>query len=171
MHDLAWLRRQLREGERVWIGDRSGVSFCLGLWGPRARDVLERLTDDDLKELRAPYDALEFTPGLPSFSDPVLRQLAWRHALNACEAFPGMLELLRRLDEEGRTLGIVSAKRHDIVQLALDALGFGDTLDIGKLDLALLAVESTNSEGDALPQPLPPGLPIIIPVLSPLRWP
>ena len=46
------------------------------------------------------------------------------------QAFPGMLELLRRLDEEGRTLGIVSAKRHDIVQLALDALGFGDTLDI-----------------------------------------
>jgi hypothetical protein len=55
-------------------------------------DRTERLTDDDLKELRAPYDALEFTPGLPSFSDPVLRQLAWRHALNACEAFPGMLE-------------------------------------------------------------------------------
>ena len=55
-------------------------------------DRTERLTADDLKELRAPYDALEFTTGLPSFSDPVLRQLAWRHALNACEAFPGMLE-------------------------------------------------------------------------------
>jgi hypothetical protein len=55
-------------------------------------DRTERLTADDLRELRAPYDALEFTPGLPSFADPVLRQLAWRHALNACEAFPGMLE-------------------------------------------------------------------------------
>jgi len=55
-------------------------------------DRTERLTDDDLKELRAPYDALEFTAGLPSRSDPVLKRLAWRHALNACEAFPGMLE-------------------------------------------------------------------------------
>ena len=31
----------------------------------------------------------------------------------------------------------------------------GNTLDIGKLDLALLSVESTNREGEALPQPLP----------------
>jgi serine protease len=31
----------------------------------------------------------------------------------------------------------------------------GDTLDIGKLDLALLLVERTNSDGEALPQPLP----------------
>jgi pyrophosphatase PpaX len=46
------------------------------------------------------------------------------------QAFPGMLELLRRLDEEDRQLGIVSAKRHDIVQLALEALRFGDVLDI-----------------------------------------
>jgi pyrophosphatase PpaX len=46
------------------------------------------------------------------------------------QAFPGMLELLRRLDAEDRLLGIVSAKRHDIVQLALDALGFGETIDV-----------------------------------------
>ena len=46
------------------------------------------------------------------------------------EAFPGMLDLLLRLDGEGRRLGIVSAKRHDIVQLAVEALAFGDTLDI-----------------------------------------
>jgi pyrophosphatase PpaX len=75
------------------------------------------------------------------------------------QAFPGMLELLRRLDEEGRTLGIVSAKRHDIVQLALDALGFGDTLDIvvgsdeaprGKPhpDQILLALERLGADPD-----------------------
>ncbi len=46
------------------------------------------------------------------------------------QAFPGMLELLRRLHAEDRLLGIVSAKRHDIVQLALDALGFGETIDV-----------------------------------------
>jgi pyrophosphatase PpaX len=46
------------------------------------------------------------------------------------EAFPGMLELLQRLDDEGRRLGIVSAKRGDIVQLAFDALGFGELMDV-----------------------------------------
>src|SRR5205807_5253894 len=46
------------------------------------------------------------------------------------QAFPGMIELLRRLDGEGRQLGVVSAKRHDIVQLAFDALGFGETMDV-----------------------------------------
>src|SRR6266545_5679710 len=46
------------------------------------------------------------------------------------EAFPGMLELLEQLDREGRRLGIVSAKRGDIVQLAIDALGFRDVMDV-----------------------------------------
>ena len=41
-----------------------------------------------------------------------------------------MLDLLEKLDGEGRQVGIVSAKRHDIVQLAVEALGFGERLDI-----------------------------------------
>jgi pyrophosphatase PpaX len=45
-------------------------------------------------------------------------------------AFPGMLDLLERLRAEGRTLGIVSAKRHDVVELAFEALGFGDVMDV-----------------------------------------
>ena len=75
------------------------------------------------------------------------------------QAFPGMLELLRTLDEEDRQLGIVSAKRHDIVQLALDALGFGDVLDVvvgsdeaprGKPhpDQILVALERLGSDPD-----------------------
>src|SRR4029453_6877095 len=46
------------------------------------------------------------------------------------EAFPGMLELLERLDREGRQLGIVSAKRGDVVQLSFEALGFGGLMDV-----------------------------------------
>jgi pyrophosphatase PpaX len=46
------------------------------------------------------------------------------------EAFPGMLELLETLDGEERLLGIVSAKRHDVVQLAFEALGFGELMDV-----------------------------------------
>ena len=75
------------------------------------------------------------------------------------EAFPGMLDLLLRLDGEGRKLGIVSAKRHDIVQLAVEALAFGDTLDVvvgsdeaprGKPhpDQILLALERLGADPD-----------------------
>jgi pyrophosphatase PpaX len=45
-------------------------------------------------------------------------------------AFPGMLDLLERLHGEGRRIGIVSAKRQDIVELAFEVLGFGDLMDV-----------------------------------------
>ncbi len=76
------------------------------------------------------------------------------------EAFPGMIELLHRLDDEGRTLGVVSAKRGDIVQLAFDALGFGDVMDVvvgsdeaprGKPhpDQILVALERVGADPDS----------------------
>jgi pyrophosphatase PpaX len=67
-----------------------------------------------------PEKAVELAQAYRDFYAPLHSEL---------QAFPGMLELLRDLDDEGRRLGIVSAKRHDVVQLALDALGFGDTMD------------------------------------------
>ncbi len=54
-HDLAWLRFQIREGERVSITERTGSLFALGLWGPRARDVLEQVTDADVSNEAFPY--------------------------------------------------------------------------------------------------------------------
>jgi pyrophosphatase PpaX len=75
------------------------------------------------------------------------------------KAFPGMLELLRILDREGRKLGVVSAKRTDIVHLAFEALGFGDLMDVvvgsdeaprGKPhpDQILVALERLDAEPD-----------------------
>jgi glycine cleavage system aminomethyltransferase T/glycine/D-amino acid oxidase-like deaminating enzyme len=55
MHDLAWLRAQLREDERVTIADMTDHRFCLGLWGPRARDVLAAVTDADVSHGGFPY--------------------------------------------------------------------------------------------------------------------
>jgi pyrophosphatase PpaX len=74
-------------------------------------------------------------------------------------AFPGMLELLERLHDEGRRLGIVSAKRNDIVELAFEALGFGHVMDVvvgsdaaprGKPhpDQILVALERLGAEPD-----------------------
>jgi dimethylglycine oxidase len=55
MHDLAWLRSQILDGERVSIADRTAERFCLGLWGPRARDVLAAVTDADVANESFPY--------------------------------------------------------------------------------------------------------------------
>jgi len=115
--------------------------------------LLARVGAGDLEEQMREFDAGkadELARAYREFYAPLHSEL---------QAFPGMLELLRQLDEEGRTLGIVSAKRHDIVQLALDALGFGDTLDIvvgsdeaprGKPhpDQILLALERRGADPD-----------------------
>jgi glycine cleavage system aminomethyltransferase T len=54
-HDLAWLHAQLRPGERVTITERTGSLFALGLWGPRARDVLAAVTEADVSNDAFPY--------------------------------------------------------------------------------------------------------------------
>jgi glycine cleavage system aminomethyltransferase T len=54
-HDVAWMRAQIREDERVAITERTGSLFALGLWGPRARDVLGAVTDEDVSNEAFPY--------------------------------------------------------------------------------------------------------------------
>jgi dimethylglycine oxidase len=54
-HDLSWLRAQLRDGERVAVTERTGSTFVLGLWGPRARAILEAVTDADVSNQAFPY--------------------------------------------------------------------------------------------------------------------
>jgi glycine cleavage system aminomethyltransferase T/glycine/D-amino acid oxidase-like deaminating enzyme len=54
-HDLAWLRAQIRDDERVVIAERTGGLFALGLWGPRARDVLQAVTDENVSNDAFPY--------------------------------------------------------------------------------------------------------------------
>jgi glycine cleavage system aminomethyltransferase T/glycine/D-amino acid oxidase-like deaminating enzyme len=54
-HDLAWMRRQLGADERVSITERTGSLFALGLWGPRAREILGAVTEADLGNEAFPY--------------------------------------------------------------------------------------------------------------------
>jgi dimethylglycine oxidase len=54
-HDLAWMRRHVRDGERVRITERTGSLFALGLWGPNARAILDRVTDEDVSNESFPY--------------------------------------------------------------------------------------------------------------------
>ncbi|MGW0734900.1 GcvT family protein [Streptomyces sp. NPDC002851] len=45
--DLDWLRRHLPGDGSVQVRDSTAGTCCLGVWGPRARDLLQPLTDTD----------------------------------------------------------------------------------------------------------------------------
>jgi glycine cleavage system aminomethyltransferase T/glycine/D-amino acid oxidase-like deaminating enzyme len=46
--DLDWLERHAPRDGSVLVRDVTAGTCCIGLWGPRARDVLAPLTDDDV---------------------------------------------------------------------------------------------------------------------------
>lgn len=54
-HDTAWIRRHLPADGSVQLNDLTSARACLGLWGPRARDILATTTHDDLSDAAFPY--------------------------------------------------------------------------------------------------------------------
>ena len=46
--DLDWLERHRPAGDSVAIRNITGATCCLGLWGPKARDVLAAVCTDDV---------------------------------------------------------------------------------------------------------------------------
>ena len=65
-HDLGWIRAQLPPEGSPWVRvhDVTSARACFGIWGPRARDILQPLTKDDLSNEAFPYmTAREITLG------------------------------------------------------------------------------------------------------------
>jgi len=54
-HDLAWMRRHQPTDGSVVIEDVTSSRACLGIWGPRARDIVQPLTDTNLSTGAFPY--------------------------------------------------------------------------------------------------------------------
>ena len=54
-HDLAWLRQHAPEDDSVHIDDVTSQYACYGLWGPKAREILQPLTTTDLSNEAFPY--------------------------------------------------------------------------------------------------------------------
>jgi len=52
--DLGWVRMQVRD-EKVEIRESSEDLSVIGMWGPFARQVLQRVTDDDVSEAGLPF--------------------------------------------------------------------------------------------------------------------
>jgi glycine cleavage system T protein len=54
-HDLSWLSLNMPEDGSVSIEDVGSSYACLGLWGPKARKILEKVTTDDVSNESFPY--------------------------------------------------------------------------------------------------------------------
>ncbi|TML02237.1 MAG: FAD-dependent oxidoreductase [Actinobacteria bacterium] len=54
-HDLAWIRSHAPDDGSVQVQDVTSAYACVGLWGPRARDILQPLTTADLSNDAFPY--------------------------------------------------------------------------------------------------------------------
>ncbi|MCL6552005.1 MAG: FAD-dependent oxidoreductase [Firmicutes bacterium] len=55
VHDLAWITRHLPEDGSVAVRDVTGEWACVGLWGPRAREILQQVTEADVSHGAFPY--------------------------------------------------------------------------------------------------------------------
>jgi dimethylglycine oxidase len=55
MHDLAWIRRHLPGDGSVRLTDLTSGLCCVGVWGPRARDLVQPLAEEDLSNDAFPY--------------------------------------------------------------------------------------------------------------------
>ena len=60
-HDREWVRRHLPDDGSVQVHDVTSQRACFGIWGPRARDVLQPLTPQSLANEDFPYMSLRET--------------------------------------------------------------------------------------------------------------
>jgi glycine cleavage system aminomethyltransferase T len=53
--DLAWLRQHLPEDGSVYVRETTPGTCCVGVWGPRARELVQPLSADDFSNAAFPY--------------------------------------------------------------------------------------------------------------------
>ena len=118
--DLVWLRRHAPEDGGVQVRDVTGALCCVGLWGPRARDVVARVSDDDWSNAAFPYySARQRTIAevpVTALRVSYVGELGWELY---CSPEYG-LRLWRLLWEAGRPDGMIAAGRAAFDTLRLE---------------------------------------------------
>ena len=119
-HDLAWIRQHLPDDGSVQVSDETSMHACFGVWGPRARDILQPLTTADLSNEAFPYmRARELAIGrVPCLALRVtyVGELGWELY---CRAEFG-LALWDTIWEAGRAHGLVAGGYTAIDSLRLE---------------------------------------------------
>ena len=109
VHDLDWIRTHLPCDGSVSVADVSSGQCCVGLWGPRARDLLSRVCDTDISNAAFPYLTAE-TITIAEVPALALRvsyvgELGWEIYAPAEQG----LRLWDTLWEAGLPLGVIAA--------------------------------------------------------------
>src|SRR5436309_10531520 len=105
--DVGWLRLEQREEDGpVDVRETTDELCVIGMWGPRAREVLERVTDDDVSEEGFPFMQARNIRigGFDAFAQRVtyVGELGWEFYVD-----PGVaLQVWDRLMAAGRRFGI-----------------------------------------------------------------
>ncbi len=120
IHDLSWMRSQMPTEGSVYIQDVTSSRCCIGVWGPRAREVMQQMSENDFSNAAFPYlTAQQVTIGdIPVLALRVtyVGELGW-------ELYAPMeygLKLWDTLWEAGRPLGMVAAGYRAIDSLRLE---------------------------------------------------
>jgi 4-methylaminobutanoate oxidase (formaldehyde-forming) len=114
-HDLAWIRQHAGDG--VTVEDVTSAYACLGLWGPKAREILQPLTTTplDFPYMRARELAVGPVPCL-ALRVTYVGELGWELY---CPSEFG-LALWDAIWEPGRELGLVAGGYKAIDSLRLE---------------------------------------------------
>ena len=163
--DVDWIGRHLPADGSVTVHDVTGGWCCIGLWGPRARDVLQPLTDVDfsheaLKYFRAQRAHLGGVP-VTALRLSYVGELGWEIYTTADNG----LRLWDVLWAAGQEHGVVAGGRSAFNSLRLEkgyrlwgtdmtaehdpyeaGLGFSVRLDKGEF-LGRAAIEGRSQEG------------------------
>jgi glycine cleavage system T protein len=119
-HDLAWIRQHAPDDGSVQVADVTSSYACYGIWGPRAREILQTATTADLSDRAFPYMtaqelAIERVPCL-ALRVTYVGELGWELY---CPAEYG-LALWDALWEAGRPHGLVAGGYRAIDSLRLE---------------------------------------------------
>jgi 4-methylaminobutanoate oxidase (formaldehyde-forming) len=119
-HDMSWIRMNMPQDGSVSVEDITSTRACFGLWGPRARDILQRVSKADTTNAGFPYmTAREITVGdVPTRALRVtyVGELGWEFY---CPMEYGQ-RLWDLLWDAGREDGIVAAGYRAIDSLRLE---------------------------------------------------
>jgi glycine cleavage system aminomethyltransferase T/glycine/D-amino acid oxidase-like deaminating enzyme len=105
--DKHWFTKHLPEGGSVHLEDKTSAICTVGVWGPNARELVSRVTDDDLSDEALPYGsckAVTFGP-IPA----ILLRISYvgEFGYEVYTATEHGLALWRLLWENGSDLGLV----------------------------------------------------------------
>ena len=119
-HDMSWLSLNMPDDGSVTIEDVGSNYACIGMWGPKARVILEKATSEDISNAGFPYmTAKHMTVGdVPVLASRVtyVGELGWEFY---CPMEYG-LRLWDTLFEAGRSEGIVPGGYKAIDTLRLE---------------------------------------------------